>query len=182
MHYIKPRKIFALSFLFSLAGAVMLMAFDFAGWYNHTQYVESWSYIGFYEATPVIMFLIILVVFFLFYNMIISLKGLQADPYTPTPKALKLGMVFAFLAFLMVLIGFIVFEIEMRDDPPTNWWMGEGFYGGLFGSLLTFILQYMAYRDLRHLYQSEYYQPPPPPPPPGHKDDSEKMDLWDVEE
>jgi hypothetical protein len=149
--------------LTSFIAMVMLMTTEFAGWYNYTETVESWGSIGFYFDAPLMMFLILIVVLCLLYNFFISIMGIQTTSYEPTRGKLIIGMILAFIAFLMVLIGWIVFEMEMQSEDYSDWWVGPGFFGGLFGSLLTFIFILLAHREVSRM------QAPPPGahPPPG---------------
>ena len=65
---------------------------------------------------------------------------------TPNKKSIRLAIILSLIVFLLALIGGIVFIVTLED--VSDWWLGEAFYGGLLGGLLTFIFLYFAMKNI----------------------------------
>ncbi len=130
----------------SLIGGILLLATDFAGWtaYNYYAGVRSWGWVGLGEFPIGILFLI--PAFFLFYCSVISLLALKDINKSPSKKSIRLAIILSLVVFLLALIGGIVFILTLED--VSDWWLGEAFYGGLLGGLLTSIFLYFAMKNI----------------------------------
>jgi hypothetical protein len=134
------------SLITSVLGAILIVLFDFAGWYNYDAYnlVESWGYIDFSFENLLVFPIILIVIGCLVLCTYFSYIGLSSSVKKLDPQQLQFGLIAASMAFVTVLIGGIVFVIVMLMDEPTSWWFGAGFYGSLIGSGLTIALFYLA--------------------------------------
>jgi hypothetical protein len=151
--YVKP--VYVASLIFSLIGGIMLLAFDFAKWYNYNHYyrMREWGTIG-PSTNPLAFILFFICACALFYCTAISLRGLTSKK--PLSRAfVGSGIASAIILFLLIAIGAAVFFIT---SDATSTWLEAGFYGGAFGSLLTAVLLYVNYRTL----------PAPPPKQPAY--------------
>ena len=130
----------------SLIGGILLLATDFAGWYAYNYYlgVRSWGWVGLGEFPVGIVFLI--PAFFLFYCSGISLLALKDIDKTPNKNLIRWGIILSLVVFILALIGGIVFILTLED--VSDWWLGEAFYGGLIGGLLTFLFLYFAMKNI----------------------------------
>jgi hypothetical protein len=129
----------------SLIGGILLLATDFGGWYNYNYYagVRSWGWVGAGDFPFNLLFII--TAFCLFYCTIISFMALKNVDNPPSKKSIKLGIMLSLIVFILALIGGIVFILTL--EGPTDWWLGEAFYGGLLGGLLTTVFLYFAYKN-----------------------------------
>ena len=134
------------SLITSIVGAILLLATDFAGWYNETSGTREWGWISVDASIPAAILLIILALCLL-YCSYISFLGLQTSNEEPTQDKLRLGLILSGFVFLVVLIGGLIFVGVMLSDEPTDWWLDTGFYAGLLGSFLTALFLYIAYKE-----------------------------------
>jgi len=128
---------------------ILFLATDFAGWYNYSPRIYGWvgSY-ALYEGGALggLAFVFIGLAF-------LGIAGLSfialRHPEKIQSKELHIkilqgAMVFSAVIAILSIIGAIVFEVEMADADYSDWWLGEAFYGGLIGGLLTAGLLYLA--------------------------------------
>ncbi len=135
------------SLITSIAGAVLLIIDDFAGWYNYAYYVQSWGWIALSLDSPLAVVLIGLVAGLLFYCAYISLQGLRLKGQIDK-RTMKYGLFASTAAFTIVFVGAIAFVAAMLMDEPSEWWFGTGFYGGLLGSGLTALLFFLQTKSI----------------------------------
>ena len=130
----------------SLIGGILLLATDFGGWYNYNYYagVRSWGWVD--ASVFPLNILFIITAFCLCYCTIISFMALKNVDKPPKKKTIKLGITLSLTVFILAIIGGIVFILTI--EGPTDWWLGEAFYGGLIGGLLTAIFLYFAYKNI----------------------------------
>ena len=136
--------VFLLAFIFSLVGAILLLAFNFAEYYDTYVYWDSGlnSYVYEYTygevsiSTDIYGPLIALSGTFLLITTFISLVGMY-NPKFVNNKTIALGLILAFIVFLLAAIGTVIASSELGDY--SDWWVEAGFYGGLLGGIFTFI-------------------------------------------
>lgn len=126
------------SFIVSLIGGIMLLVGEFAGWY----YQEGSAYYGYYRewgsvrAFNSAAFLILAPVaagmFYVAYHSYNSTK----EP--PTQLILDRMYKISQAALGIILLGALIFIILASDND--DWWLGEAFYGGAIGSLISVFL------------------------------------------
>jgi hypothetical protein len=130
------RAIYAIAFITSLVGGLLLLFTDFGGWHNYDYYnkIRTYGYIGPY-ASPFAFAAFFLVAFGLFYCSIISLKGIRMGEYLSKRLVLS-GFIVALIVLIIIGIGAgALFALVDASDI----WLESGFYGGAIGSLLTVI-------------------------------------------
>ena len=131
--------LYGLSLIVSLVGAILLLATEFSGYW--TSSVTVW--IGL-ESDAVSG--LVLAAIFLFYCAIINLLLLVNPDKIPNENLVKFAKYLALITFLLCAIGGIAFA-AIVDADVEGWWFGAGFYGGIIGSLLTFIFMYIADKE-----------------------------------
>ena len=134
------------SLITSVIGAILLLATDFASWYNYSNGTEEWGWISADDSIPAAILLVILALCLL-YCSYISFLGLQTTNEEPTKDKLRLGLILSGFVFLVVLIGGLIFVGVMLSDEPSEWGLEAGFYAGLLGSFLTALFLYIAYKE-----------------------------------
>ena len=132
----QKKALYGLTAIFSLIGAILLLAFPIGVWVTYPYYYYYISVGSAYAP------LIILMALCLFYCMAINVLLIVAPEQIPDEKYIKYTLYTAFLAFFLCLIGGIAFLA--LASGALDWWLGAGFYGGLIGSLITMILTYIA--------------------------------------
>ncbi|MFQ5910299.1 MAG: zinc-ribbon domain-containing protein [Thermoplasmata archaeon] len=158
--------------IFGIIGAIMLLVGDFGGWYNYNYYAgyEEWIYVNVFGYAAV---LILPMALLLFFSAAVSLKAFRSPP----PVARKLvqrGLIAALVVLIITVIGAVALLAATMDASDN--WLGVGFYGAFFGSLLASILLGYEYKRMGRAMPRPYpapYQAPPPaygpyaqPPPP----------------
>ncbi|MFX0084679.1 MAG: hypothetical protein ACFFAU_03315 [Candidatus Hodarchaeota archaeon] len=134
------------SLITSILGAILIVLFDFAGWYNYDSYnaVESWGYVDFSLQNLLVFPIILIIAGCLFYCAYLSYIGLSSSVKRLDEQQLQFGLITALIALVIVLFGGIIFIIVMLMDEPTNWWFDIGFFGSIIGSGLTLIFFYLT--------------------------------------
>ena len=150
----------------SLAGAVLLLATDFAGSYWRNYYVEGWLNIG---AFSIFGLIIIPLAIGLLVCTMLAVKCMGSDSPPPI-RTLRWGFLLSLIVFILVIIGGIAFAIHSISEDYNSWWFDAGFYGGAIGSLLTSVLFFLALKQSKKQQQMVHpYAPPaqnvPPQPP-----------------
>jgi amino acid transporter len=146
----------------SLAGAVLLLATDFAGAYWYGYYTEGWLYIGAFNAIYFAAIIIPLAIA-LFVCTLLAAQCMGSHQLRSPLKKLRTGFILALIVFILVIIGGIAFVIVSISEDYTDWWFDPGFYGGAIGSLLTMILFRLALKQARRQQPARYQYPAPPP-------------------
>lgn len=129
--------LYGLSLIVSLVGAILLLATDFSGFWNGVYY-------GYIDLESDAVSGLVITSLFLFYCAIVNLLFIINPDKRPDERFVKLARLLSLLAFIICTIGGIAFAIAMGIDDVWEWWFGAGFYGGIIGSLLTFIFMYIA--------------------------------------
>lgn len=156
----------------------MMIVGDFGGWYNYNAYVgyREWIYINSFGYAAV---LILPMALLLFFSAAVSLKAFKS----PLPVARMLvqrGLIAALVVLIITIIGAVALLAATMDASDN--WLDVGFYGGFFGSLISFVVLAYERKRLgqglgpRAPYQAPYGQPalhlpahvmqPVPPPHP----------------
>ena len=167
--------------IFAIIGGLMLLVGEFGGWYNYSAGVRTYGSI---HAETIAIVLILPMTLLLFFSAYASLQAYRSNP--PVARKLVLwGLIASMVVFIVVLIGGIVLMAETWDASSN--WLSEGFYGGLFGGLISFIVlayerkrlgqvlgdsmaphrppQYQPYGQPAQPPQPAPYQQPPQPAP-----------------
>ncbi len=131
----------------SAVGAILLLATDFGGFNGSNYYlgVYMWGGVGAFSGVSGVP--IIITAFLLLYSMIISILVLKFPEKIPDKKYVKYGLYSAVGAFILSIIGGIIFA-AIATDEEWWWWFDAGFYGGIIGSLLTAIFYYMGEKEV----------------------------------
>ncbi|MCK4688514.1 MAG: hypothetical protein KAT66_10320 [Candidatus Lokiarchaeota archaeon] len=129
----------------SVITGILFLATDFAGWYNYSPRIYGWvgSY-ALYEGGAIGGLAFVFIGLAFLGIAALSFIALRHPEKIPSIKILQGSMVFSAVIAILSIIGAIVFEVEMADADYTDWWLGEAFYGGLIGGLLTAALLYLA--------------------------------------
>ncbi len=124
---------------------ILFLATDFAGWYNYSPRIYGWvgSY-ALYEGDAIGGLAFVFIGLAFLGIAALSFIALRQPEKIPSIKILQGSMVFSGVIAILSIIGAIVFEVEMADADYTDWWLGEAFYGGLIGGILTAALLYLA--------------------------------------
>ena len=133
------RIFYLLAFIFSLIGGILVLATSFTcmyAYYTICMFIGS-EYMGAYDSIVIVMGI------FLLLSGIISL-GLMLKPDLENKNILRLDILLSLLALVLVIVGIIISAIEYED---TEWSPEAGFYGGFFGSIISMLCIFMAYRE-----------------------------------
>jgi hypothetical protein len=140
--------------VFSFLGALLLIFDDFGGWYSSTSTgygsVREWGSIHIGTVAAIV---IVPLVVALFYCAFISLQGLRSN-VPIAKKHVRRGFFVALLVLVVVIVGGLAL-IAATWEAAENW-LDLGFYGGLFGSLITAIFFAV---ELRRMDQPSYQDP-----------------------
>ena len=122
------------AFIGSFVGGLLLLIFDFGGWYNNFSGVQVWEYYNlFYDPGSFILIggasAALLFVAYSSYN---------ATKETPSEIDLDRMYKASLYALAVVGIGGIVFAISASEND--DWWLDTGFFGGLIGSIISTLL------------------------------------------
>lgn len=158
--------ILILPVVFSVIGALMLLIGDFGGWYNYDYYhgIRTWGWINAGTAAIVLLLPMAILMFFAAFA---SIQAFRSDIYTAR-KLTQRGFIASLVVFIIVIIGGVALIAATWEN--TSNWLDVGFYGGLFGSLISaIILGYESRRLGRMLGPAPAmpYGPPVAPPPYG---------------
>ena len=126
---------YLLVFIFSLTGAILLLATDFLDWYDYPLY--GWISVDSDIYGP----LIAMGAIFLLICSFIGIVGIY-NPSFVNKQTLFFGVFMSTLVFLMIIIGILIAAGDLSD--ADSWDPDAGFYGGIIGSLLTMIFFGMA--------------------------------------
>jgi uncharacterized membrane protein YjgN (DUF898 family) len=163
----------AVAFVGCVTAAVMLVAFDFAGW----EEVEVTSQTRFrYSADPVDIFrtrvrrdvtqqvnyyvssvtlfgpffvVIAPVTALLAYGAYVSFRGLRSGVDSLSYSSLRRAFRAALIATVASLAGGVAFELVMLVTDPYEWWEDAGFYGAVSAGATATVLFYLTMRSVR---------------------------------
>lgn len=132
-----PISVFYIGLLIvNLIAGILILATDFGGFYYYTGTLRIWEYVNLLN--PIGAPIIIVVVICFFYSVFFALmKLLKKEEYIPK-NGFNIGYYLSFAALILVVLGTIAVVIIGLD--ATEWWFDAGFYGGIIGGLLNFIL------------------------------------------
>lgn len=133
------------SLISTVIGALLLLGLDFAGWYQRSQSVESWGYVGLLTG-PLAFLLIGGTAALLLFGAYVSYRGLRPGESPPLPEVVRYAFLASLVALAVVILGGLYFLVEMLSDEPEDWWFDGGFYGGLLGSGLAAVFFHLALR------------------------------------
>ncbi|MBY9005370.1 MAG: hypothetical protein KGD63_01295 [Candidatus Lokiarchaeota archaeon] len=128
---------YGLALIVSLIGAILILVTEFAGYWTSGE----WGWIGVDSAAAAIL---VPLAIFLFYSTIINLILITKPDRIPNKNLIKYAKLLCFVTFLLFLIGGIAYAIIIELEEVESWWFGAGFYGGIIGSLLSFLFMYIA--------------------------------------
>ena len=156
-----------------VTAAVLLVAFDFAGWLT----IDVSSQTRFrYSADPVDIFrtrvdrevtsqvryygasinlfspygvVIAPVVALLLYGAYVSFRGLRSGVAAVPLGSLRRAFYASVIASAVLLVGGGVFELVMQVSDPEDWWHDAGFYGGVSGGATAAVFLQMTIRLAR---------------------------------
>lgn len=152
--------------IFGIVGAIMLLVGDFGGWHNRGTYIEETVWI---DAWSIAGVLIVPMAVLLFFVAIFSLQAYRSDPRVAHMLVLR-GLIAALVVFIVTLVGGLILIAATWDN--TSNWLDVGFFGGVFGGLISLIM--LAYERKRlgqvlggpmalHRPPQPYGQPAQPP-------------------
>jgi len=132
--------------IFSVVGAILLLATNFAGFNGSNYYlgVYIWGGVGAltqgYGVIFILMAIMLLICFF------IALLALWDEDKIPIPEYDKICFLLSIVVFLLSIIGLIIFG-AVAEGEDWWWWPDAGFFGGAIGGLIAALFFYMAYRE-----------------------------------
>ena len=163
----------AVAFVGCVTAALMLVAFDFAGW----EEAEVTSRTNFrYSADPVNIFrtrvrrevttranyyvysvnpfgplfvVIAPVVALMGYGAYVSFRGLRSGVGSLSYSSLRRAFLAALIATAASMAGAVVFELVMLVNDPYDWWQDAGFYGAFSAGATAAIFFYLTMRSVR---------------------------------
>lgn len=144
----QARTLYGLAMLVSLIGGIMLMVFDFGGWYNYDGYlgVREWGWVGPYVNTySILPFLA--VAGSLFYCSFIAYQGFSSKQLLPRSLIMR-GLVISIIVLVVVGVGAVALFAMTAEADST--WLEAGFYGGAIGSLLTALMFGLVLKNTPH--------------------------------
>ncbi len=132
--------------IFSLVGAILLLAMNFA-WFDGSNYYYGVIFYGGVGAgTATYGALFILMAVMLLVCFVISLLALWDADKIPIPQYEKVCFLLSFIVFLLSIIGLIIFGV-IAEEEDWYWGPDGGFFGGVIGGLMTMIFFFMIYRE-----------------------------------
>ncbi len=142
------RTLYGLAMLVSLIGGIMLMVFDFGGWYNYDGYlgVREWGWVGPYVNTYS-FFPFFAVACSLFYCSFIAYQGFSSKEPLPWSMVFR-GLVISIIVLAVVGGGAVALFAMTAEADST--WLEAGFYGGAIGSLLTALMFGLVLKNTPH--------------------------------
>ncbi|MHA1911210.1 MAG: hypothetical protein ACTSYA_05895 [Candidatus Kariarchaeaceae archaeon] len=154
MSEIQQKNLFIGTFIFSVIGAALLLFGEYAGWYDYWYsggHFYEWGYIYFSPSGEGGIFATIIIGSFaaaLLYCAFVSYQGFskKAQPsYSMVHKASLASM----YTIIGIVISGIIFAIAASGND--DWWFSEGFYGGLIGAIMS----YLMLRKIEKFYKYE---------------------------
>ncbi|MCG3217698.1 MAG: hypothetical protein KAR35_01770 [Candidatus Heimdallarchaeota archaeon] len=138
----QQKNLFMGSLISSVIGAALLIFGEFAGWYDYWYsggHFYEWGYVYFISGEGGFGATILIGSFAAahLYCVFVSYQGFT------TKEQLSYSTVHrATLASLFAIVGItisgLIFVIAVSGND--DWWFSEGFYGGLIGALLTYLM------------------------------------------
>ena len=170
MHPSRSAKYLAIAFVGCVTAAVMLVAFDFAGW-ETGEFSTRTTFTS--RADPVDIFrtrvsrddrtvanfyyssvsvygpyavLIAPVVALLVFGAYVSYRGLRSGSESVAGNSLRRAFWAAVIAAAAALVGGILFEVVMAVYDPSDWWQDAGFYRGFSAAATAAVFLWLAMR------------------------------------
>jgi hypothetical protein len=119
----------------------MLLVGDFGGWHNEGYYIRETVWI---DAWSIAGVLIVPMALLLFFVAFASFQAYKSDLRVAHKLVLR-GLIAALVVFIVSLVGGLILIAATWEN--TSNWLDVGFYGGLFGGLISFIV--LAYERKR---------------------------------
>ena len=169
----RPARYMVVALVGCVTAALMLVAFDFAGW----EEAEVTSQTRFrYNADPVDIFrtrvrrdvttqanyyvssvnlfgpffvVIAPVAALLAYGAYVSLRGLRSGVDSLSYSSLRRAFSAVLIATAVSLAGGVAFELVMLVNDPYNWWEDAGFYGAVSAGATAAVFFYLTMRSVR---------------------------------
>lgn len=152
-------KLYVIPMAFSFLGALLLIAFDFGGWYNYSSgggiRVHEYGWINMWGPAGLIIAPVAIALLYCTYVAITPFRS-QAPA---SLKHVRRGFFVAVLVLVVVLVGGAAFVAATWDADAQ--WLDAGFYGGFIGSLVTVIFFGMEVHRLSHQEQPQPQYPYP---------------------
>ena len=169
----RPAQYLAVAFVGCVTAALMLVAFDFAGWEEDE--VTSQTHFR-YSADPVDIFrtrvrrdvttqanyyvnsvylfgpfvvVIAPVVALMSYGAYVSFRGLRSGVDSLSHNTLRRAFRATLIATAVSLAGGVVFELVMLVNDPYDWWEDAGFYGAVSAGATAAVFFYLTMRSAR---------------------------------
>ncbi len=149
------RLFFIFALIASAAGGILLMMFDFGGyyWYSYDGPSYGWVYIeaGASVGSWFIFFALSTLLFFCTFvsiNVLLSLDGNELLKIKEE-KLLNYGVISSYIIGTICIVGAIALAIvaNTEDVAWVEVWLDAGFFGGLIGSGLTaFLFKFYQYK------------------------------------
>ncbi|OLS23640.1 MAG: hypothetical protein HeimC2_25440 [Candidatus Heimdallarchaeota archaeon LC_2] len=119
------------AFIGSLVGGLLLLLFDFGGWYNNFQAFEIWEYYGVFYDPGAFVLIVGVSVALLF----VAYGSYNATKEKPSDEELYRMYKISLTALIIIAVGGIVFSTSASEND--DWWLDTGFYGGIIGSFIS---------------------------------------------
>ena len=133
--------------IFSAAGGILLLAFDFGGWNGSNYYLGVYIWGGIDAWNSIFSIPILISGFLLLYCAAVSVLVLWFPDKIPDKKMVQFGFYAAAVVVTLSVIGGIIFAVDMELEDVW-WWFDAGFYGGIIGSIFTTVLYFLGLRNL----------------------------------
>ncbi|MBD3212685.1 MAG: hypothetical protein GF311_08750 [Candidatus Lokiarchaeota archaeon] len=139
-----PISVFYIGLLIvNLIAGILLLATDFGGFFYDTGTLNIWDFVNIINPIGAPIILIVAICFF--YSVFFSLMKLFKKEDTLPENALNIGYYLSIVALILVLLGTIAVVIIGLD--ATDWWFDTGFYAGIIGGILNFLLYFLMKRQ-----------------------------------
>jgi hypothetical protein len=132
-----------LALIFSATGAILLLVTPWAYW---SYRFEGGGYIYYGSGTVTVLsgvegpFIALAALLLLLCAIISLLTLIPGTIKNRTPMVISL--ISAFVVLIMIIIG-VILTVVIMDAEGLYWSFGAGFYGGLFGALLTIFFTFI---------------------------------------
>lgn len=167
----RSKTFLAVSLVGFVTAAVLLLAFDFAGWEttevsSRTRFLYSADPVNVfrtrvnrdvstqvrYYVAPINIFgpyavAIAPVVLVLLYGASVSFQGLRNGIDSIPLQKLRRAFYAAVIAAAVAFVGGGVFELAMQISDPEDWWHDAGFYGGFSAPATAAVFLWLLIRS-----------------------------------
>ncbi|MFQ6029963.1 MAG: hypothetical protein ACE5Q6_21020 [Dehalococcoidia bacterium] len=144
-----PAALFTGALITSTIGALMLLIFDFGGWYYRVEYagaeLDRYGAVGLLSAYfP----LVLVLAASLLYASYVSYTGLRPGNSLANRGQVNRAFWATLVVFLILVAGAVIFAVLMAAQGLEDWWLDAGFYGGAIGSALSAVLLRLGLQNL----------------------------------